>query len=465
MGAICRRAVIGWDCQGRREREQEMALDDRLGDVDELPAVGLRVVAEHLERLVGGKRMPGHQDALRLLDRRSPAEGALKVLVLGEALQRDVDRVADPAGLTQGYATLARRAGAELSLGEDVLGVIVDRDRVAGVRTMRDEVRAPVVVNAAGPWAAALASSAGVDLPLDAIQAPNVVTTGPFPGVPERRTLVIDAGTSFYLHREADGVLMGMGSPDERASFDLTPDEAFIADQIVPTAVRVFPPIEAAGLRSTWAGLYEMTPDRHPIIGASPVEGLLLANGFSGHGFQHAPVIGKLLAELVMEGVATQQEHMVVAQPVHDPPDVEHRAVGPLVVAVRRRVQDRGGFGRDAQSGAQPAPLVLVAAGGHQAIVAGISDLQYLVPARERPLPHLGRQRVGRDEEVPAVDRAMRASKSISFAPTGYSIWSRPIFFSGVPCWVIMSTCPGRFTYSSGKLTLLTKYFARASAR
>jgi sarcosine oxidase subunit beta len=214
------------------------------------------------------------------------------------------DGIADPAGLTQGFATLARRAGAEISLGEDVHEVIVGGGRVTGVRTASGEVAAPVVVNAAGPWAGALASTAGVDLPLDPIPR-NVVTTGPFPGVPERRTLVIDAATSFYLHREAGGVLMGMGSPAERPSFDLTPDEHFIAEEIVPTAVRVFPPIEAAGLRSTWAGLYEMTPDRHPIIGASPVEGLLLANGFSGHGFQHAPVVGKLLAEIVMEGVAT----------------------------------------------------------------------------------------------------------------------------------------------------------------
>jgi sarcosine oxidase subunit beta len=213
------------------------------------------------------------------------------------------DGLADPAGLTQGYATLARRAGAEVSLGSDVRGVLFDGGRVTGVRTVSGDVAAPVVVNAAGPWAGVLASTAGVELPLEPIPR-NVVTTGAFPGVPERRTLVIDAATSFYLHREGDGVLMGMGSPDERTSFDLTPDEAFIAEQIVPTAVRVFPPLEAAGLRSTWAGLYEMTPDRHPIIGASPVEGLLLANGFSGHGFQHAPVVGKLLAEIVTEGAA-----------------------------------------------------------------------------------------------------------------------------------------------------------------
>jgi sarcosine oxidase subunit beta len=214
------------------------------------------------------------------------------------------DGIADPAGLTQGYATLARRAGAELSLGEDVVGLLVEDGAVTGVRTMTGEVAAPVVVNAAGAWAGKLASTAGVNLPLDPIPR-NVVTTGPFPGVPERRTLVIDAKTSFYLHREADGVLMGMGSPDERPSFDVTPDDVFIAEHIVPTAVRVFPPLEAAGIRSTWAGLYEMTPDRHPIIGVSPVNGLLLANGFSGHGFQHAPVVGKLLAEIVMEGVAS----------------------------------------------------------------------------------------------------------------------------------------------------------------
>ena len=67
----------------------------------------------------------------------------------------------------------------------------------------------------------------------------------------------------------------------------------------------MFPPIEQAGLASMWAGLYEMTPDRHPIIGAiARLEGLVLANGFSGHGFQHAPVVGKLIAELIVDGRA-----------------------------------------------------------------------------------------------------------------------------------------------------------------
>jgi sarcosine oxidase subunit beta len=99
---------------------------------------------------------------------------------------------------------------------------------------------------------------------------------------------------------------MGMGSADERPSFDTSPDERFIAEEILPTAVRVFPPLGEAGLERTWAGLYEMTPDRHPVLGPAPgVEGLYLANGFSGHGFQHAPVVGKLLAEMVVDGRAT----------------------------------------------------------------------------------------------------------------------------------------------------------------
>jgi len=213
------------------------------------------------------------------------------------------DGIADPAGLTQGYATAARRAGAEIELRTPVLGIEVVEGRVAGVRTDEGVIEAPVVVNAAGPWAGELAATAGIDLPLEPIPR-MVVTTGPFEGVPSRRTLVIDAATSYYFHREGDGVLMGMGGRDEVASFDLAVDHRFLEEELLPTAVRVFPPVERAGIASMWAGLYEMTPDRHPIIGESPVQGLFLANGFSGHGFQHAPVVGKLLAELIVEGRA-----------------------------------------------------------------------------------------------------------------------------------------------------------------
>jgi sarcosine oxidase, subunit beta len=214
------------------------------------------------------------------------------------------DGIADPSGLTQGYATLARRAGAHIELGVEVGGVRVQGERVSGLETDRGAIDTPVVVNAAGPWAGALAASAGVELPIEPVPR-HVLVTGFFDGAPSRRTLVIDAETSFYFHREGEGVLMGMGSPNERPSLSTTPDQAFVSEELLPTAVRVFPPLEEATVEHTWVGLYEMTPDRHPVIGRAPgVAGFYLANGFSGHGFQHAPIVGKLLAEMIVEGEA-----------------------------------------------------------------------------------------------------------------------------------------------------------------
>ena len=213
------------------------------------------------------------------------------------------DGIADPAGLTQGYATLARRSGAEVRLGVEVDVIETDGAVVTGVRTRDGSISAPVVVNAAGPWAGTLAATAGIHLPLEPIPR-MVVTTGAFPGAPTRRTLVIDAATSYYFHKEGDGVLTGMGGRDEQPSFSTEVDHRFIEDELLPTAVRVFPPIEYAGLASTWAGLYEMTPIVIRSSGRSPIEGLLLANGFSGHGFQHAPVVGKLITELIVDGRA-----------------------------------------------------------------------------------------------------------------------------------------------------------------
>jgi sarcosine oxidase subunit beta len=243
------------------------------------------------------------------VDLLAPREAA--ALVPGISLEGVVgatygprDGIADPSGLTEGYATLARRARAEVRTGVEVTALREANGRIAGVETSVGFLSCPVVVNAAGAWAGRLAATVGVELPLEPLPR-HVVTTGPFPGVPERSTLVIDAETGFYLHREGPGVLMGMGSARERPSFELRPDERFLTEELLPTAVRVFPPLEGAGLERVWVGLYEMTPDRHPILG--PVEGLpglYLATGFSGHGFQHAPVVGKLIAEMIVEGAA-----------------------------------------------------------------------------------------------------------------------------------------------------------------
>ncbi len=212
------------------------------------------------------------------------------------------DGIADPSGLTNGYATLARRLGVEIRLGVAAHAIRTSPDggAVTGVETDGGTIDAPIVVNAAGVWAPALAETCGVSLPIEP-QPRHVVTTSAFPGRPERRTLVIDTETMFYFHREGAGVLMGMPRlADAVSTFETVVDDRWIAEELLPRAVAVFPPLEEAGLASSWVGLYEMTPDHHAILG--PVEalgGLQLAVGFSGHGFQHAPIVGKVIAELV----------------------------------------------------------------------------------------------------------------------------------------------------------------------
>lgn len=211
------------------------------------------------------------------------------------------DGIADPSGLTNGYATLARRAGVDIRLGVSATRIAVSADgsAVTGIETSAGSIDAPVVVNAAGVWATALAATCGVTLPITP-ELRHVVVTSAFAGRPERRTLVIDTSTMFYFHREGLGVLMGMPPREPMITFETNVDQGWIADELVPAAVALLPGLEDAGLASSWGGLYEMTPDRHAILGpVAGLDGLYLAGGFSGHGFQHAPIAGKILSELV----------------------------------------------------------------------------------------------------------------------------------------------------------------------
>lgn len=195
------------------------------------------------------------------------------------------DGLVDPYGLTQGYAATAGRLGVDLALRTEARRVLVEHGRVAGVETSAGTVATSTVINAAGPWAAPLAATAGVDLPVRPLPR-HIVVTSPLRSAPARHTLVVDTPTGCYLHREGDGVLLGMGSAAETHTFDTRVDESFLAEELLPAAVDMFPPLEDAGFAHRWVGLYEMTPDHNPILGPAPgVDGFLLANGFSGHGF------------------------------------------------------------------------------------------------------------------------------------------------------------------------------------
>jgi sarcosine oxidase subunit beta len=112
--------------------------------------------------------------------------------------------------------------------------------------------------------------------------------------------MVIDFETTFYFHREGAGLLFGMGDPGETPTFDTTVQWDFLP-QVIDVAVKRLPALADASISHAWAGLYEMSPDGNPIIGpAAEVTGLFLINGFSGHGFQHSPAAGRILADLIV---------------------------------------------------------------------------------------------------------------------------------------------------------------------
>jgi len=99
-------------------------------------------------------------------------------------------------------------------------------------------------------------------------------------------------------------VLFGMGNKEETPTFDLSVDWEFF-DRVMAVAIHRYPPIADAAIKNAWAGSYETSPDAHPILGRVPgIQGFVLANGFSGHGFQHAPAVGQLIAEEIIDGRA-----------------------------------------------------------------------------------------------------------------------------------------------------------------
>jgi sarcosine oxidase subunit beta len=213
------------------------------------------------------------------------------------------DGIGDPNGMTQGYATAARRLGVKIRTGVAATGIRHSGGKIEGVETSQGMIACGSVVNATGPHARAVASWAGIDLPVFP-QRRHVYATHPFAQAPVDHLMVIDFSTTFYFHRESGGVLMGMGNPHEPSSFNLNVDPDFL-ESVLAVGLRRYPALAQAAINRAWAGLYEMSPDAHPILGrVEELAGFYLANGFSGHGFQHAPLVGKLLAEEITLGAA-----------------------------------------------------------------------------------------------------------------------------------------------------------------
>lgn len=228
------------------------------------------------------------------------------------------DGIADPNGVTMGFAKAAQACGAQIYRETEVTGIEVEAGRVASVKTTKGTISTRTIVNAAGPYARVVGTMAGLELPVLPYRR-HIFITEPLPSTPlpvtglglksgsaapASRVMVIDFETTFYFHREGAGILFGMSDPDEPSSFDMTVNWEFL-ERVYGVAVRRLPALAEAGIAHAWAGLYEMTPDAMPIIGeARQIGGYFMITGFSGHGFQHSPAAGRILSELVTTGQA-----------------------------------------------------------------------------------------------------------------------------------------------------------------
>lgn len=232
--------------------------------------------------------------------RRVPQLAASDVLA---GTYHNGDGLADPNGVVAGYISAGRKQGVRPFTDVDVTRICVEGGRVSGVETNAGNISCDVVVNAAGPWSAPISETAGVPLPVTPVRR-QMLTTTALPDLAPNFPFVIDFAQSLYFHPEGDGLLTGMSNPDERPGFDETVDDAWELVHM-EKAIERLPLLEEAGLQSHWAGLYEVTPDAHPIIGSIPhVDGYYVVTGFSGHGFMHGPVAGLLIAEMIIDGAA-----------------------------------------------------------------------------------------------------------------------------------------------------------------
>jgi sarcosine oxidase subunit beta len=215
------------------------------------------------------------------------------------------DGFVDPHSVMTGFMLRAIDQGGRLLRNAEVTAIERDAGGVCGVRTASERIATRTVVNAAGPWGGLVAKLAGVDLPVEPLRR-MLVPTEPFDKIAHTAPMVVDMSTGFHFRPEGLGLLLAWNDPEETPGFKTHFDPAFV-EKILTRGVDRVPCLEQAEVnpKRAWAGLYEMTPDHHPILGPAPrIPGLYFANGFSGHGVMHSPATGKITADLILKGAS-----------------------------------------------------------------------------------------------------------------------------------------------------------------
>ena len=215
------------------------------------------------------------------------------------------DGLIDPHGVTSALWDEAKRLGARLLPDTEVIAVTASGTGVR-VRTSSGDISAEYAVNAAGPYAAPLAATAGVELPVTPRRR-NLACTEAIAGMPDVTPMLVDSDTGVLTRREGAGFLIGFSDPTDPPSLDTSFDPVFL-EAIAARIVNRFSFLESAHIntRKCWAGLYPETPDHHAIVDAPPhAPRFIQCAGFGGHGIMHSIAAGQAVTELITDGRCT----------------------------------------------------------------------------------------------------------------------------------------------------------------
>ena len=213
-----------------------------------------------------------------------------------------------PLEILRGYEEAAARLGVRFERGVEVRGFRKnERGSLESVLTSRGEFSAGRFVNAAGAWAGEVGALAGVEVPVTPLRR-QVAITGACDLLPEEMPMTIFVGDGFHLRvRDGRVLLLWPDEPRTQDPFETSVEDGWV-NEVVRRARERVPCLKGVEVErgACWAGLYEMSPDRHALLGrAHGVENFYLANGSSGHGVMHSPALGQLLSEIILDGGAT----------------------------------------------------------------------------------------------------------------------------------------------------------------
>ncbi len=203
----------------------------------------------------------------------------------------------NPFHVNFAYARAAQRLGVDIHCHTKVLGISTEKDSIKKVSTDKGDIACEIVVNAAGGWSQSIGEMVGINIPTYS-ERHQILITEPYE--PLFKPMVMSFYHNFYTQQEPNGaIIMGIGDPNEMKGYNMEHSLAF-AKKCSSLVTRVLPPLKNARMIRQWSGLYNMSPDKTPIIGeASTLNGFYMACGFSGHGFMIAPMTSVLIAQMI----------------------------------------------------------------------------------------------------------------------------------------------------------------------